>query len=238
MSLTLSKPWTEPDTPESAAPAQTCTSPTHHPPEARSPWRQAKVDVFEAALLLRCTGIASSRYPRHNHRQPALPPGVFAEFSDSSAANRLAALLRAAGVPAGRDEVVAGGRWRYEVHRVSVPQQLRVAARRQLDAAWQEGWDILLDTTVTGNSSPRRSHRAALSAAAWRAALLAAGRRLRSASLGVRVSDRDTATLLLRGARMLGVPAGMQPRTGCWLLTVPPGPPLETLLRATTLFPR
>jgi hypothetical protein len=234
MSLTLSRPWATPDTPESVVPAQT---PARHAPE-RNPWRQAKVDVFEAALLVRCTGITSPRYPRHNRARPALPPDVFAEFSDSSAANRLAALLQAAGVPAGRDEVVAGGRWRYRIHRVSVPRQWRAGARHRLDAAWQEGWEALLDTAVTGNSSPRRSHRSALSAAAWRAALLVAGRRSRSSSLGVRVSDRDTATLLLRGARMLGVPAVMQPRTGCWLLTVPPGPPLEALLRATALLPR
>lgn len=200
-------------------------------------WRQARVDVFEAALLKRCTEIATSRYPRH-HRQPALPPDIFAEFSDQAAANRLAALLRAAGVPAGRDEVIAGGRRRYRLHRVSVPEPYRTAAHRQLDDAWQEGWEVLLDTTATGSSSPRRSHRVALAAAAWRAALLAAGRRSRSASLGVRVSDRETATLLLRGARVLGVPAAMQSRTGCWLLTVPPGAPLAALLRAATLFPR
>jgi hypothetical protein len=236
MSLTLNEPRTEPDTPGSVV-AAARTRAAHHPPEARNPWQQAKVDVFEAALLLRCTGITSSRYPRQERRRPALVPDVFAEFSDSAAANRLAALLRAAGVPAGRDDVIAGGRWRYQVYRVSVPRQWRAAAGRQLDAAWQEAWEVLLDTAVTG-SSPRRSQRCALSAPAWRAALLAAGRRSRSSSLGVRVSDRDTATLLLRGARMLGVPAAMQPRTGCWLLTVPPGPPLETLLRAATLLPR
>lgn len=211
---------------------------TEPPPTRGHTWRQAQVDVFEAAQLLRCTGIASSRYPRHHHRPPALPPDIFAEFSDSAAANRLAALLRAAGVPAGRDEVVAGGRRRYQLHRVSVPEPWRAAAHQQLDGAWQEGWDVLLDTATTGSSSPRRSHRVALAAAAWRAALLAAGRRSRSVSLGVRVSDRDTATLLLRGARVLGVPAAMHPRTGCWMLTVPPGPPLAALLRAATLHPR
>jgi hypothetical protein len=201
-------------------------------------WRQARVDVFEAAMLLRCTGIASSRYPRLRHRVPAVPPDVFAEFSDGSAANRLAALLIAAGVPAGRDEVVAGGRWKYRLHRVSMPGPYRNLARERLDEAWQEGWDVLLDTAVTGSSSPRRSHRVALATAAWRAALLAAGRRVRAESLGVRVSDRDTAALLLRAARMLGVPATMHSRTGCWLLTVPPGEAQRTLLRTVTLLPR
>lgn len=202
-------------------------------------WRQARVDVFEAALLLRCTGITSARYPRHRHpRPPALPPDVFAEFSTGAAANRLAALLRAAGVPAGRDEVVAGVRWQYRLHRVTVPPSWRQPARQRLDDAWQEGWDVLLDTDATGTSSPRRAHRAALAMAAWRAALLAASRRSRSGPLGVRVSDRDTATLLLRGARVLGVPASMQARTGCWLLTVPPGTPVETVLRAVAPLPR
>ncbi|MBX6354422.1 MAG: hypothetical protein IRZ05_01050 [Micromonosporaceae bacterium] len=200
-------------------------------------WRQARVDVFEAAMLLRCTGIASPRHPRHRRVAPALPPGVFAEFSDPAAADRLATLLSAAGVPAGRDEVIAGGRRRYRVHRVSVPEAYRIDARRQLDEAWQEGWDALLETSATGSSSPRRAHRVALSAAAWRAALLAAGRRSRSVSLGVRVSDRDTATALLRGARTLGVPADMHPRTGCWLITIPAGTPLQTLLRAAALHP-
>jgi hypothetical protein len=232
MNLTLTEPRTQPETPEAAVPERTGAS-----PEARNGWRQARVDVFEAALLLRCTGITSSRYPRHNHR-PVLPPDVFAEFSDAQAANRLAALLRAAGVPAGRDEVIAGGRRQYQLHRVSVPAPWRAAARLKLDGAWQEGWEALLDTAATGSSSPRRSHRAALSVAAWRAAMLAAGRRSRSASFGVRVSDRDTATVLLRGARMLGVPAAMHARTGCWLLTVPSGAPLEVLRRATTLLPR
>lgn len=232
MNPTLTEPRAQPDTPDAAVPEQTGA-----PPEARNGWRQARVDVFEAALLLRCTGITSSRYPRHDHR-PVLPPDVFAEFSDAQAANRLAALLRAAGVPAGRDEVIAGGRRQYRLHRVSVPAPWRTDARRQLDGAWQEGWEVLLDTTVTGSSSPRRSHRAALSVAAWRAAMLAAGRRSRSSSFGVWVSDRDTATLLLRGARMLGVPAAMHARTGCWLLTVPSGAPLEMLRRATTLLPR
>ena len=189
-------------------------------------------------MLLRCTGITSSRYPRHHRRVPALPPDVFAEFSDGSAADRLAALLIAAGVPAGRDEVVAGGRWKYQLHRVSVPGPYRTVARDRLDEAWQEGWEVLLNTAATGSSSPRRSHRMALATAAWRAALLAAGRRVRAESLGVRVSDRDTAALLLRAARMLGVPATMHSRTGCWLLTVPPGEALQTMLRTVALLPR
>lgn len=189
-------------------------------------------------MLLRCTGITSSRYPRHHRPAPALPLDVFAEFSEGSAANRLAALLRAAGVPASRDEVVAGGRWRYQLHRVSVPGPFRTVARERLDNAWHEGWDVLLNMAVTGSSSPRRSHRLALATAAWRAALLAAGRRVRAESLGVRVSDRDTAAVLLRAARMLDVPAAMQSRTGCWLLTVPPGDHRETLLRMVALLPR
>jgi hypothetical protein len=205
--------------------------------EARSPWRQARVDVFEAALLLRCTGITASRYPRHQHR-PTRPAHIFAEFGDPQAANRLVALLSTVGVPAVRDEVVAGVRRQYRLHRVSVPVSWRATARRLLDVAWHEGWEVLLDTTATGTSSPRRSHRSALSVAAWRAALLAAGRRSRSSSFGVRVSDRDTATLLLRAARMLGVPAAIHARTGCWLLTVPPGGPLATLQRVATLHPR
>jgi hypothetical protein len=225
MNPTLTQPRTEPDTPDAAAPAQT----------SAGPWRQARVDIFEAALLLRCTGITSSRYPRLNRRPPAVPPDIFAEFSDAQAANRLAALLRAAGIPVGRDELIAGGQRQYQVHRVSVPDPCRAEARRMLDDAWQEGWDVMLDPTATGSSSPRRSHRTALSVAAWRAALLAAGRRYRSSSFGVRVSDRDTATLLLRGGRTLGLPAAMQARTGCWLITVPSGAPLELLLRATTL---
>jgi hypothetical protein len=232
MNLMLTEPRTQPDTLQATVPEQTGA-----PPETPNRWRQARVDVFEAALLLRCTGITWSRYPRHHHR-PVLPTDVFAEFSDAQAANRLAVLLRAAGVPAGRDEVIAGGLRQYQLHRVSVPGPWRAAARRQLDGAWREGWEALLDITATGSSSPRRSHRAALSVAAWRAALLAAGRRSRSSSFGVRVSDRDTAALLLRSARMLGVPAAMHARTGCWLLTVPSGAPLETLRRATTLLPR
>jgi hypothetical protein len=198
-------------------------------------WRQAKVDVFEASLLVRCTGITSPRYPRLGRPAPLLPPAVFAEFSEVAPADRLSSLLRAAGVPTARDEVSAGGRWRYRVQRVNVPESCIPSARRRLDDAWQEGWTALLSTSATGNSSPQRSHRAALAAAAWRAALLAGGRRPRSQSLGVRVSDRDTAAVLLRSARMLGVQATMLSRTGCWLLTVPAGPAMETLSQAIAL---
>lgn len=217
----------------SAPPAQANPGPV----ASTQSWRRARVDEFEAAVLVRCTGITSPRYPRTSRPVPP-PPAVFAEFSDPAPADRLATLLRLTGVPASRNEVCAGGRRRYLLQRVDVPDRVRPGARLRLDDAWHEGWEALLSTAATGSSSPQRSYRAALSAAAWRAALLAAGRRPRSESFGVRVSDRDTATLLLRAARVLGVPATMLSRTGCWLLTVPAGAPLESLLRAVVLLPR
>jgi hypothetical protein len=231
MNATLTATAPSIDTPASP-PISAMSAPPATPAQS---WRQAKVDVFEAALLIRCTGITSPRYPRLGRPAPLLPPTVFAEFSEAAPADRLSHLLRAAGVPTSRDEVSAGGRWRYQVQRVNVPESCIPSARRRLDDAWQEGWNALLSTSATGSSSPQRSHRAALAAAAWRAALLAGGRRPRAQTLGVRVSDRDTAAVLLRGARMLGVPANMLSRTGCWLLTVPAGAPMDALLHAIAL---
>ena len=70
-----------------------------------------------------------------------------------------------------------------------------------------------------------------LAAAAWRSALLAAGRHVRRHILGVRLTDRELAAVLIRAAAVLDVPARLRPGTGCFLVSVADGPDRERILQ-------
>lgn len=181
--------------------------------------------AFEASSLIQCTDV--SRVP--GRRRPewraavtvapmALPPT--AEFDHEEAAVRLAGLLGDLGFAATHEVTMGGGRRRYQVHGVVVPPGQRDDTNRLLATAWRQGRRALLGTDPVGSSSPRNAQRSVLARAAWRAALLAGGRRLRADFLGVRLGDQEMAAVLVRAARLLGVTAGVMTRPGCLLVTV------------------
>jgi hypothetical protein len=181
--------------------------------------------AFEASCLIQCTEV--SRVP--GRRRPGwrtgqtLPPlglPVLAEFDGGEAAARLAALLGDLGFVATHEVTIGGGRRRYQVHGVAVSPGQRDDATRLLATAWRQGRRVLLGTDPLGASSPRNAKRAALARAAWRAALLAGGRRLRADSLGIRLGDQEMAAVLVRAARLLSVTADVMTRPGCLLVTV------------------
>ncbi|MFC0529418.1 hypothetical protein [Phytohabitans kaempferiae] len=181
--------------------------------------------AFEATSLIQCTDV--SRVPGRRRPEwrtgltmaPLVPPAV-AEFDHEEAARRLATLLGDLGFAAGHEVTTGGGRRRYQVQRVVVPAAERDGTHRLLATAWRQGRRALLGTDPIGPSSPRNAQRVTLARAAWRAALLAGGRRLRADSLGVRLGDQEMAAVLVRAARLLGVTAGVMSRPGCLLVTV------------------
>jgi hypothetical protein len=180
--------------------------------------------AFEATCLIQCTDV--SRVPgrrpgaRAGHPVAPLVLPALAEFDGEDAAVRLATLLGDLGFAATREVTIGGGRRRYQVHGVVVPPAQRDGAHRLLATAWRQGRRALLGTDPVGSSSPRNARRTALARAAWRAALLAGGRRLRGDSLGVRLGDQEMAAMLVRAARLLGVTASVLTRPGCLLVTV------------------
>ncbi|MDG4790057.1 hypothetical protein O7626_29755 [Micromonospora sp. WMMD1102] len=180
--------------------------------------RTSLADAFEAACLIRCIQVEGVR-------QPAT---LVAEFSSEAAATRLAELLVRLGMPARPERITAGVRRRYELHRLHLTDPGQPAV---LAMGWRQGRTALLDPAAIGASAPRNARRQALAAAAWRAALLAAGRHVRTTILGVRIRDTELAAVLVRGAQVLGSPASVAPRSGCLLVTVPGGPDKDRILR-------
>lgn len=190
-------------------------------------------DAFEAACLLRCaappTGARSSATP------PAQAPRV--EFNREDAAQRMRQLLARLDIPVTQEATVGGLRRRYELHRLWVPAEHRSAYGRLMDAGWWQGRRELLGGPVPGTSPARRRWVSRLAAAAWRSALLAGGRHVRRHILGVRLTDRELAAVLIRGAAVLDVPAALRPGTGCFLVSVADGPDRERILRSASLEP-
>ncbi|MER5334822.1 hypothetical protein [Micromonospora sp. NPDC002717] len=191
-------------------------------------------DAFEAACLLRCMpppAVAGARRPVPHHRPATV------EFNREEAALRFRQLLGRLDVPIGHEVTVGGLRRRYELHRLSVPPADRPAYARTLEAGWRQGRRELLGGLVPGASTARRVWRPRLAAAAWRAALLAGGRHVRRHILGVRLTDRELAAVLVRGAALLDVPALLRPGTGCFLVCVADGPDRERILHSAALEP-
>ena len=186
--------------------------------------------AFEAASLIQCTDVTrppGRRRPEWRRGLASTPLAAvvpssapLAEFDHEDAAGRLTALLGELGFAASREVHTGGGRRRFTVQRVLVPQPQRAEVIRTLSAAWRDGCRALLNTTPLGASSPRNAQRATLARVAWRAALLAGGRRLRADFLGVRLGDQEMAAVLVRAARVLGVTAVVLPRPGCLVVTV------------------
>lgn len=190
-------------------------------------------DAFEAACLLRCA--APPTGARSTAALPSQAPGV--EFNRDDAAQRMRQLLARLDIPVDQEVTVGGLRRRYEVHRLWVPPEHRAAYARMLDAGWRQGRRELLGGPVPGASPARRRWVSRLAAAAWRSALLAGGRHVRRHILGVRLTDRELAAVLVRGAAVLEVPAVLRPGTGCFLVSVADGPDRERILQSASTEP-
>lgn len=188
--------------------------------------------AFEAACLLRCVNAPTTI--RHRRDTPVVRPPESVEFNREDAAQRMRHLLDRFDVSVSHERAVGGLRRRYELHRLTVsPAQPGYAA--MLYTGWRRGRGELLGGPMPGASGLRRMRRAQLAAAAWRAALLAGGRHIRRHILGVRLTDRELAAVLVRSAALLDVPAILRPGTGCYLVSVAQGPESERIMQATEL---
>ncbi|MFC3501696.1 hypothetical protein ACFOOK_12095 [Micromonospora krabiensis] len=205
------------------------------PPSAPPPldWLTL-ADAFEAACLLRCMPPPAGARPA---RGAVAYPAPVVEFNREDAAQRMRQLLDRLGVPVGHELAVGGLRRRYELHRLRVPREHRVDYVRLLETGWRQGRRELFTTSVPGASTARRIWVPRLAEAAWRSALLAGGRHVRRHILGVRLTDRELAAVLIRSAALLGVPAELRPGTGCFLVSVAHGPDRDRILDRTTLAP-
>ncbi|MFI6128713.1 hypothetical protein [Micromonospora sp. NPDC051141] len=177
-------------------------------------------DAFELACLVRCT-----TPPAAHVRRLDVDPyrGGIAEFNREDAAHRMRYLLRRLDVPVAHELTTGGLRRRYELHRLSVLPEHRSAYANLLAAGWRQGRRELLGGPFPGASAARRVWRPRLATAVWRAALLAGGRHVRRHCLGIRLTDRDLAAVLVRGAALLEVPAALRPGSGCFLVSVANG---------------
>lgn len=191
--------------------------------------------AFEAACLLRCV-TAPTTTARRQRGAPVHPPERV-EFNREDAAQRLRHLLYQLEVPVTHERAVGGLRRRYELHRLTIAPTHQPEYAAVLDASWRRGRGELIGAPVRGASGARRMGRTRLAAAAWRAALLAGGRHIRRHILGIRVTDRDLAAILVRSAALLDAPAILRPGTGCYLVSVPQGPACERIMQATELGP-
>ncbi|PYC75973.1 hypothetical protein C7C45_02375 [Micromonospora arborensis] len=189
-------------------------------------------DAFEAACLRRCTAPPTAARP-----SAVLAAHAPVEFNREDAAQRMRQLLARLDIPVTQEVAVRGLRRRYELHRLWVPQEHQGAYTRMLDAGWWQGRRELLSGPPPGASPARRRSVSRLAAAAWRSALLAAGRHIRRHILGVRFTDRELAAVLIRSAAVLDVPARLRPSTGCFLVSVAAGPDRARILSSAALEP-
>ncbi|MFC0509161.1 hypothetical protein [Micromonospora costi] len=191
-------------------------------------------DAFEASCLLRCMPPPAGTRPARA-ADPGPTPVV--EFNREDAAQRMRQLLERLGVPVAHEFTIGGLRRRYELHRLQVGREHQLRYARLVEAGWRQGRRELLAAPVSGASAPRRVWIPRLAEAAWRSALLAGGRHVRRHILGIRLTDRELAAVLIRSAALLGVPAELRPGTGCFLVSVAAGPDRLRILHRTTLAP-
>ncbi|MEV0806059.1 hypothetical protein [Micromonospora sp. NPDC050200] len=189
-------------------------------------------DAFEVACLIRCTPP-----PAAGHGGPVEPYRPVAEFNREDAALRMRQLLNRLDVPV-EHEVVSGGlRRRYELHRLHMPREHRAAYAELRESGWRRGRRELLGGAAAGTSTARAAWRSRLAAAAWRSALLAGGRHVRRHILGIRLTDRELAAVLVRGAALLEVPALLRPGAGCFVVSVAGGPDRLRIMDRAALTP-
>ncbi|MEU1888099.1 hypothetical protein [Micromonospora sp. WMMD987] len=189
-------------------------------------------DAFEVACLVRCTPAPTVTRPG-----PTPPPerGVV-EFNREDAALRMRQLLTRLDVPVEHEVVTGGLRRRYELHRLHVPADRRTGYTVLRETGWRQGRRELLGPAV-GSSTPRAAWRTRLAAAAWRSALMAGGRHVRRHILGIRLTDRELAAVLVRSASLLEVPALLRPGAGCLVVSVADGPDRLRILERAALSP-
>jgi hypothetical protein len=189
-------------------------------------YRASTVAAFEAAVLVRCTGVCGGggraralggTRARSPHAAAAPLPGVLAEFNRGVAAERLAELLTTAGHEASVHRYTAGNRHRYEIFRVFAGPQ----ATAFLNRAWAQGYVDLCGAPTQARSTRQVRHSRQLAEAAWRGVLMVSGP-ARNGSPGLRVADLDIATVLIRAGRMMRLPVRMSTRPGGQLLLVMP----------------
>lgn len=185
---------------------------------------------FEAAMMMRCTVPISARRRMDSPLRLFGPSasGVLSEFNQAAAAYRLARLLDALGIDVRVEQNLNGGWHRYQVYRVVVSPGDGGQLQSILDSAWRSGHLLLCRSVDRLLTRWQQRDRRALATAAWRAALLAAGRR-RGGTLALRLADPDTTSVLVNGARFLGVQIRAQSRPGYHLLSVRPGTQSEQL---------
>ncbi|MEU7868607.1 hypothetical protein [Dactylosporangium sp. NPDC049140] len=178
-------------------------------------YRASTVAAFEAAVLVRCTGVCGGggRARALGGTRARSLDGVLAEFNRGAAAERLAELLTAAGRTASVHRYTAGNRHRYEIFRVFADP----GAGTFLDRAWAQGYADLCAAPAEPRSTRQVRHSRRLAEAAWRSVLMVSGP-ARSGSPGLRVADLDTATVLVRAGRMMALPVRMSTRPGGQLL--------------------
>ncbi|WP_229397938.1 hypothetical protein [Micromonospora okii] len=197
-------------------------------------WRTV-ADAFEVACLVRCASAPAVPARAGRHPTHALAPA--AEFNREDAAHRMRHLLARLEIPVAHEKITGGLRRRYELHRLQVSREHRATYATLVDAGWRQSRRELLGGVVPGASAARRAARPRLAAAAWRAALLAGGRHVRRHILGVRLTDRELAAMLVRGATLLDVPALLRPGAGCFVVSVADGPDRDRILHSVALDP-
>lgn len=183
--------------------------------------------------MMRCTApiVARRRVTSDQLGYRSMPDasGVLNEFNRAAAAYRLVRLLGTLDIEARVERSFEGGRHRYEVYRVIVSPGSGNALRAVLDEAWRTGYLQLCRGGDRAMARWQQRDRRALAVAAWRAALMAAGRR-RSGGLALRLADPDTTSVLVNAARAMGVHTRAQTRPGYQLLSVSPDSQYEQLL--------
>ncbi|NBE84538.1 hypothetical protein [Micromonospora rubida] len=194
-------------------------------------------DAFEVACLLRCASPPAAQAGAG--RRPPAPAhiGPAAEFNREDAAHRMRQLLARLEIPVGHEVTTGGLRRRFELHRLQVPREHRATYATLVEIGWRQGRRELLGGPVPGASTARRVWRPRLAAAAWRAALLAGGRHVRRHILGIRLTDRELAAVLVRGAALLEVPALLRPGAGCYVVSVADGSDRDRILHSVILDP-
>lgn len=205
------------------------------PPTVSALCAADRAAAFEAVMMMRCTApIAAKRRvtsTQPGYRSAPDASGVLNEFNRPAAAYRLVRLLAALDIDARVEARFDGGRHRYEVYRVIVSPGDGATLRSLLDEAWRSGYLLLCRTSDRSLPRWQQRDRRALALAAWRAAMMAAGRR-RSATLTLRLADPDSMSVLVNGARTMGVHTRAQTRSGYQLLSVSPDSRFEQLFAA------